>query len=164
MKSGYVLIGTLLLSGCATIVSGSQQSLFIDTPDVEGAKCNLSDSKGGAWYLGNTPGSINVVKGNGPMNIVCKKDGYKTATISLEEDIAGATLGNVILGGGVGILVDAASGAAQKYPDKATVWMEPHRWSSASAKEDWKSRKAAYEAAREKEEKERMEGTKPKKT
>lgn len=144
---GLFALVLLTLPACATIVSGTQQSLFIDTPDVEGAHCDLTDSKGGSWYLGNTPASITVVKGNGPMNIVCKKPGYKTARAVLEEDIAGATLGNVILGGGVGIFVDAASGAAQKYPDKATVWMEPTKWSSSQARDNWNEKKAAFEAA-----------------
>ena len=81
------------------------------------------------------------------MNIVCKKKDYKTASYNLEEDIAGAVLGNVILGGGIGIFVDAATGAAQKYPDKATVWMEPLNWENQSAKEEWLSKKEAFDVA-----------------
>jgi hypothetical protein len=137
----------LALPGCATIVSGTQQSLFVDTPEVEGATCQLNDSKGGSWYLGNTPGSVSVAKGNGPMNVMCKKEKYKSASVSVEEEIAGATLGNVILGGGVGILVDAASGAAQKYPDRTIVWMEPVNWTSEAARTEWKSKKDAFEEA-----------------
>ncbi len=34
-------------------------------------------------------------------------------------------MGNIILGGGIGILIDAASGAAQEYPSKVSVIMEP---------------------------------------
>lgn len=149
MFKKHVLLITSLyfVSGCASIVSGSQQSLFVDTPEIEGASCQLTDSKAGTWYLPSTPGSVTVAKGNGPMNIVCKKNGYKTTSYSLDEDIAGAVLGNVILGGGVGILVDAATGAAQKYPDKATVWMEPLTWESASARDAWMSKKAAFDAA-----------------
>jgi len=76
------------------------------------------------------PGSASVRKGDGPMSIVCKKDGYKPAVMSVDETITGATFGNIILGGGIGVLVDAASGTAQEYPDTVTVWMEPKQWGS----------------------------------
>lgn len=159
----YLFISGLMISlaGCATIVSGTQQSLFVDTPEVEGAKCKLTDSKSGVWYLPDSPGSVTVTKGNGPMNISCKKEGYKTASISLEEDVAGAAFGNIILGGGIGIFVDAASGAAQKYPDKAVVFMEPVRWKSDSARQEWKEKKAAHELAEAKAKAEREATSNP---
>ena len=34
------------------------------------------------------------------MTIVCKKDSLETATVIVEETLAGATLGKVLLGGG----------------------------------------------------------------
>lgn len=134
-----------LLTGCATIVSGTQQNVFVDTPHVNGAECKLTDSKNGSWYLPGTPGSVSVVKGNGPMNIVCTKTGYEKSVVSVEESVTGATFGNIILGGGIGIFVDAASGAAQNYPDKVIVWMKPKNWASAAARKDWEDQKAEYE-------------------
>jgi len=146
MRNFIKLLPVFLLMGCSTIVSGTQQSVFIDTPLVEDAKCTLKDSKSGAWYLPATPGSATVTKGNGPMHVVCKKDGYKSGIADADDEFAGATLGNVILGGGIGIFVDAASGAAQKYPDKITVWMQPNVWKSAQQKAEWERAKAEYDA------------------
>jgi hypothetical protein len=139
------ILAALLLSGCATIVSGTQQSLFIDTPHVNGAECKLNDSKNGSWYLKDTPGTVSVTKGNGPMHIVCSRKGYETTSISTDEDFAGATLGNIILGGGIGIFVDAASGAAQRYPDQIIVWMKPKNFESAAARKSWENEKAEYQ-------------------
>ena len=139
------IAAVLSLTACATVVSGTQQSLFVDTPHVEGAQCQLKDSKAGAWYLPSTPGTVTVQKGNGPMNIVCKKGGYATGVLSVDEAVAGATFGNILLGGGIGIFVDAASGAAQKYPDQVVVWMKPQHFASAAARKDWEADKAAYE-------------------
>lgn len=133
------------LSACASIVSGTQQSVFIETPHVTDAECKLTDSKNGSWYLASTPGSVSVLKGNGPLNITCTKDKYETATVSVDETVAGATLGNVILGGGIGIFVDAATGAAQVYPDKVIVWMKPKQFSSVAARKSWEADKAEYE-------------------
>lgn len=137
-----------LLSGCATIVSGTGQSLTVVTEkSVEDASCELTDKKGGKWYIPHTPGTATVHKGDGPMTVVCKKDGYKTATLMVEESLTGATFGNIILGGGIGILVDAASGAAQQYPDQVVVWMEPETWESEDAKNTWYRDKEAFEVA-----------------
>lgn len=124
-KVSSIIAAAVMLTGCATIVSGTQQNIFVDTPHVNGAECKLTDSKNGSWYLDSTPGSVSVLKGNGPMNIVCTKAGYERGVVSVDENVSGATFGNIILGGGIGIFVDAASGAAQNYPDKVIVWMKP---------------------------------------
>jgi len=83
------------------------------------------------------------------MSIVCKKDGYKPTVMSVDETITGATFGNIILGGGIGVLVDAASGAAQEYPDSVTVWMEPKEWGSVEEKLAWEKEKLNFDKARE---------------
>lgn len=145
MKRTLAVLAVLALTGCATVVSGTQQSVFVDTPLTEGATCTLQDSKHGHWYLQSTPATVSVLKGNGPMNITCRKAGYQTASVSVDDEFSGATLGNIILGGGIGIFVDAASGAAQKYPDKIVIWMKPQKWASAAQRKEWEEGKAAYE-------------------
>ena len=55
--------------------------------------------------------------------------------------------GNVLIGGGIGIIVDAASGAAQEYPSEISIWMEPVKFATAQDKADWNAEKAAYEEA-----------------
>ena len=144
-KTISIAILAVVASGCASIVSGTSQSMFIETPQLTGASCKLTDSKSGEWFLPSTPGSATVQKGNGPMNITWEKEGYETTTINVEESFAGATLGNIILGGGIGILVDAASGAAQIYPDNVQVWMKPTEWKSKAEETAWHSEKQAYE-------------------
>ena len=115
--------------------------------DVLDAHCELTDKKGGRWYVPSTPGVASVRKGDGPMSIVCKKDGYKPAVLSVDETLVGATFGNILIGGGIGILVDAASGAAQQYPDNVILWMEPEEWSSVEEKLAWEKQKLAFEEA-----------------
>ncbi len=79
------------------------------------------------------------------MKIVCDKEKYKTATLEVAETFQGATLGNILIGGGVGIIVDAVSGAAQKYPDEVILWMEPEQWRSEEEKIQWFKAKDLYE-------------------
>jgi hypothetical protein len=139
------LAGVIGLGACATIVSGTFQTFFVETPHLTCAACRLSDSEQGIWYLPSTPGSVTVRKGYGPLHIVCEKDGYETTIVSVDEEFAPATLGNIVLGGAIGIFVDAASSAAQRYPDKVVVWMKPLRLASPEEGTAWEAAKRAYE-------------------
>jgi hypothetical protein len=134
-----------LVGACSTITSGTTQPLTVETPYAANASCTLTDSRNGTWRISQTPDTREVRKGDGPMTITCKKTGFITEKVVVQERFAGATLGNILIGGGIGLIVDAASGAAQDYPDVVTVWMKPKTWSSAAQKTEWTEAKAAYE-------------------
>jgi len=59
-------------------------------------------------------------------------DGYQTAHRTIESHFNGATAGNVIAGGIIGIGIDAATGANFNYPADATLEMEPLDAASAA--------------------------------
>jgi hypothetical protein len=129
-----------VLSGCATVTSGSTQIVTIETEkDVIDASCELTDEEGRKWFVPSTPGAAIVKKGDGPMSLVCEKDGYKITTQLIEETVSNGAYGNILMGagGGIGILVDTVSGAAQHYPDRIIVWMEPLRFDSDEDKKAW---------------------------
>ncbi|MBF0137521.1 MAG: hypothetical protein H7833_12420 [Magnetococcus sp. DMHC-1] len=137
MKQMIAIAGTVMLVGCASIVSGTLQPVSVNTGKVNGAICELTDKKGGKWYISGTPGTVTVQKGDGPMDVTCRKEGYTTGHLTVEEVLAEATIGNIFLGGGVGILVDMASGAAQQYPGEIVVWMEPGMFTSSAMEAEW---------------------------
>lgn len=147
MKKILLAASLVTLGACSTVTTGTSQPFTVNTAEVNGATCDLVDSKGARWTVTNTPETREITKGDGPLTVTCSKAGYKTASVTVEEYFAGATLGNVILGGGIGLVVDAASGAAQEYPDEVTLWLEPNTFSSASAKGAWFAKKDAYEEA-----------------
>ena len=144
-KASLALTFACLLGACSTITTGTTQPLTVETAKVSGAACTLTDTKGATWRVQETPQTVEVTKGDGPMTITCTKSGYKEGKVVMQEVFAGATLGNVILGGGIGIIVDAASGAAQEYPDKVVIWMEPKSFSSKAVRQEWLDEKATYE-------------------
>ena len=142
---GFAALSTYLISGCATITTGTDQGIRVVTEkDVIGASCTLMDSKGNRSYIPRTPGSTYMTRGNAPLVITCTKPGYKSTTLEIGEDVAGATMGNIILGGGIGIIFDASSGAAQRYPDKVVIWMEPEEWPDENSKLQWEEERRAY--------------------
>lgn len=141
-----VTVAAILMASCATIVSGTTQNIYIETPEVEGASCELSDSKGGHRYLPRTPGSVMVPKGYGAITVRCRKEGYETkvAEIVATTDHA-ATFGNVLFGGVVGVIIDSTTGASRKYPDKLVMWMKPNEFASKEEEPAWLRRRERYE-------------------
>lgn len=132
-------------SGCATIATGTDQGVRVVTEkNIDGASCILVDSKGHRAFLPRTPGTTYLPRGDGPATVTCRKADFKTTTVQINEGMAGATLGNVILGGAIGIVMDAASGAAQRYPDQVFIWMEPEHWPDEQSKLQWEEDKRAH--------------------
>jgi hypothetical protein len=113
----------LLLSGCASIVRGSSQSILVTTPPTTGASCILA-SKEGNWTV-TSPGAVTVSKSKENITITCKKDGFQDSVASIPSNFEGWTVGNILFGGIIGIGVDAATGAINDYPDAFQVPMTP---------------------------------------
>ena len=114
----------VLLTGCSTIVSSNNQTVTVkalyDNKEVLGATCQLQNSKG-EWTT-VTPQSVNIRKAWADLEVTCRKGaavGKKTVKSSAE----GSTFGNIIIGGGIGALVDAGTGNGYSYPDAFTVDM-----------------------------------------
>src|ERR1700733_7161089 len=117
------LAAGVAVSGCATIVEDTRQSVSVTTPPAEGASCKMQNSEG-TWYL-TSPASIAVHRTKTDLVISCRKAGYQDASAVVSPHFNGATLGNVIAGGVVGIGIDAATGANFDYPEDIAVPMIP---------------------------------------
>ena len=108
----------LTLYGCASVTGTTGQSISVETRSddgqLAGADCELSNSKG-KWFV-KTPGSTQIRRSNDDLIASCSKKGYETSQKSIVSDTKGAMFGNIILGGGIGALVDHNSGAAYEYP------------------------------------------------
>lgn len=116
-----LLIGAALLQGCASIVSGTNQLVSVDTPGCPASACELTNEKG-KWYINATPGTTTVSRAYGPLNAVCK-NGDTTANASFNSTTKGMAFGNILFGGVIGAGVDMSSGAAYDYPATLTIPM-----------------------------------------
>ena len=112
----------LCLSGCASIVSEGTQNLTVDT-DPSGADCKLVNQEG-TFYVRNTPGTVPIDTTCKPMTVECTKNGYRRVQETIDYSHKGAAWGNIILGGGIGYIVDRQTGAACDYPQSITVTLE----------------------------------------
>lgn len=117
-------LALVLLSGCATIVSGTSQTVSISTTPG-GATCAVERMGAPIGTAVTTPGVVTVNKNGGPLTVRCSKPGYQTATAAAESSFNGWTFGNIILGGLIGVVVDASTGANFDYP--RTMAMELQR-------------------------------------
>jgi len=118
-----IIVLGFALSGCATIIKGTTQSISLTTPPANGAMCELKNSEG-TWYL-TTPGSVVVHKTKNDLVVSCTKDGFQNATVTIPARFNGVTAGNILVGGLIGITVDAASGANYGSTEKTDIPMLP---------------------------------------
>lgn len=113
-------------SGCASIVSGHNQSVSVETRSKQGqavtsASCKLSNNKG-TWYV-TSPGSVTVSRSYQDLLINCEKESQEPGLASVKSSTKAMAFGNIIFGGVIGVGIDVATGAAYDYPTMITVLM-----------------------------------------
>lgn len=128
VRSSYslaILSAMLSLAGCASIVSGTNQVVSVQTTapnrDAGGATCKLENDKG-VYYV-TTPGTVMVHRAFGDMNVKCEKAGFAPALATFKSTTKAMMAGNILFGGVIGAGVDAASGAAYDYPALLQITM-----------------------------------------
>jgi hypothetical protein len=111
-------------TGCASITTGNHQLLTVNATgcEAENVVCTIQNKDN--YLTVPAGGAGNVEKGSKPLTIKCTdEDSTASGSVSHESTYQAANLGNILLGGGVGIIVDAATGAMWKYPDSVVVPM-----------------------------------------
>lgn len=125
-------VGALLtLANCATVTTGSSQDINVST-EPPGARCELSREGGLVGVANPTPATVKVDKSTKAITVTCRREGFDDEVAVLTSDFQAMTLGNVLLGGLIGVAIDAGSGAMNRYPDSTTILMVPTRFSSAA--------------------------------
>lgn len=124
MRLLVIVAAMLSVSACSTITRGTTQAVAVQTPGVEKAECELR-SEGIGTKTVVTPASIVLDKSMHSVRVTCRKkcftDGEGVIASMTEE----MTAGNILVGGVVGLGVDAASGAMNKYEPQVQIAMTP---------------------------------------
>ena len=128
MKKAAVLLSSLVLAGCATIFSGTSQTINVKVVDssnqqlLTNVSCAVSDGNGTTHSITTNPAAITVSKGNGALRVDCTKAGYKQLNMAVGDSFNALTVVNVLFW--PGFIVDAVSGAYKKYPSHYQINME----------------------------------------
>lgn len=127
-RSGFVaaiIVASVAgVAGCASITKGTTQSVALDTPGAPGSNCTLSSEGIGTKTL-VTPGALVLDKSQHNIAVTCKKECYQDGVGIISSSTETMTAGNLLVGGAVGLAVDAASGAMNKYTEVNQIAMVP---------------------------------------
>lgn len=114
-----LMLAGVSLSGCATVINGTSQDVaFNSQPD--GAIVELQTGQNCV-----TPCTFSMKRGD-DAEIRISKPGFQPVSIYVQSRLAGSTFGNIILGGGIGAVVDGSNGASNRlYPNPVYVRLVP---------------------------------------
>jgi len=126
MKSKLLiaLAATLTLPACATITRGTSEAWEVQTTPA-GARVETSNGH----VCASTPCAIRMSR-EAEFTATITKDGFEPVTVTVTHQTAGAgaagMAGNVILGGVIGAVVDANTGATQELtPNPVILTLSP---------------------------------------
>lgn len=136
MRVLFLLVLAMPAAGCATVTRGTTDQITVTT-DPEGARVTTSLAQSCV-----SPCTFNVGRKD-EFIVTVAADGYKSQEVPVKTQLAGAGAagfaGNILLGGVIGMGVDAATGSTLEHvPNPVHVALEPEE---APAKVAGKPRK-----------------------
>jgi len=105
------LVG-MFLTGCASIMHGTKQNVKIDS-NPAGAAYKIINSDGEVVEKGFAPSNVKLSRKKS-YEVVMVSKGYNEAKISLDKKFSAMYLGNILIGGPLGLIIDASNGAMYK--------------------------------------------------
>ena len=113
------LAAVLSLSGCASVMNDSTHPIKVETKTedgklVNGADCKLTNDYGS--FNTKSGDTVQVRRSSKDLDIVCKTQEQPDASGRAISRANGGMFGNIILGGGIGAIIDHNKGTAYSYP------------------------------------------------
>jgi PEGA domain len=105
------LIGLSVLSGCATMMAGGPDRLPVST-NPAGATVFVDNAQ-----VGQTPLMVTLYRAKPKAEIRLELPGFPPVIITREKSFNGWVLGNLLFGGLLGLMIDAANDNTSKFDD-----------------------------------------------
>jgi hypothetical protein len=113
-----LVLATMLLGGCATIVGENSQLIPISSTPSDAA-ISIVDERGSEVFKGTTPTTVTLHKSDGSYwggkgyTVTISKEGFETQVIPVKSSVNGWYIGgNAIFGGLIGwFIIDPMNGA-----------------------------------------------------
>ncbi|ABI75610.1 putative lipoprotein [Hyphomonas neptunium ATCC 15444] len=143
LKLFMLLPMAVAMSACATVTRGTSEAFVVETtPSGASVATSLGLS------CSPTPCVLPKVKRESEFTVTISKEGYETTTHNVTHQMSGGggagMAGNVILGGGIGAILDANNGSTQELvPNPLKVTLQPLK-SAGSATTDSKAEVEAF--------------------
>jgi len=124
LQSLFIWPGLVMLGGCASIFSGSNQTLTVRT-DCARVVLNSSCSAavGGRVFNFETPARLTLPRTIEPILVSCRGGLLAGASTDVQPGLSTGFLGNVIAGGAVGAVIDLNTRRAFAYPSVTNIVM-----------------------------------------
>ena len=114
-----IVLSCVAFTGCASVLNDSTHPMKIETKTAEGtvvtgAECKASNDYGSiAMKSGDT---TQIRRSSKDLDITCKNPNNSDASARAISRANGGMWGNIILGGGIGAIIDHNKGTAYTYP------------------------------------------------
>jgi hypothetical protein len=111
------------MSGCASVMNDTTQGIKIETKTqagdvVAGADCKLTNDYG--TFTAKSGDTAQVRRSSKDLDISCVHPQNPNAVARAVSRVNGGMFGNILIGGGIGAIVDHNRGTAYTYP----TWMQ----------------------------------------
>lgn len=113
------LAALLLLSSCATIIQGEEQTLKVSLSGATSANCELTDNRDAKSFT--APGEVVIGRSIDQARIECVTATGERGSIDILSDVSNWGYGGALLGTVIGAGVDTYTGASFEYPEEVTV-------------------------------------------
>ena len=118
-----LVVSSLALTGCASVINDVTHPMKVETKNaagtlVTGAECKLTNDYG-AFQL-RSGETVQVRRSSKDLEIVCKDPANPDALARAISRANGGMFGNILLGGGIGAIIDHNKGTAYSYP----IWIQ----------------------------------------
>ncbi|HYC64540.1 MAG TPA: hypothetical protein VEC14_07410 [Reyranellaceae bacterium] len=133
IATAAALLAAAFLGGCATVTMGTTQEITIDA-EPQGAECKV-DRRGVNQTTVRAPSVASVPRSGDTLVVTCSADGFQPETQHVAPTFSGATIGNVLIGGIIGVAIDAASGANNAYPSRVSMFLMPLAFDSEQSRD-----------------------------
>lgn len=118
-----IVCACVAFTGCASVMNDTSHPVKVETRTasgevVAGAECKLTNDYGSVMVKSGE--STPVRRSSKDLDILCTHPGNPNAAARAISRANAGMFGNIILGGGIGALIDHSKGTAYTYP----TWMQ----------------------------------------
>ena len=106
-------------SACSTLTKDSHVPMNLSYSDNSAGDCSLKNKR--ESYSVEIPGTENIRRSDDSLVYDCTTQDGRTAQGSIPSTVGASMAGNIILGGGIGAIIDATNDYHREYPTQFVI-------------------------------------------